>query len=201
MNSKQQRWNNRYREGDTPWDSGLRSRELARVLKDEGITVGRTLELGCGTGTNAFYLAQHGFDVTAVDLSATALEVARTKAKEADRQITFIEADVCSLAWRGEPFDFLFDRGCYHSVRKVDLPGFLETLRKVTRPGTQYLSLVGNANEQSADGPPRLYEHEVRADFGELFDFQFIREIHFEDRGGADGPLGWSCLMTRKPEH
>ena len=67
-------WDQRYREGTTPWDSGVRSRELARVLDETEIVPCRTAELGCGTGTNAVFLAQQGFAVTAIDCSSRAFE-------------------------------------------------------------------------------------------------------------------------------
>src|SRR3989449_11346603 len=58
-----------YRTGDTPWDSGVPSAELTRVL-DAGLLPGKTvLEIGCGTGTNAIAFARRGYRVTAVDTS------------------------------------------------------------------------------------------------------------------------------------
>jgi SAM-dependent methyltransferase len=191
-------WDQHYLDGAPPWHSGIRSRELARVLDEGRVLPCRVLELGCGAGTNAVYLAQMGFVVTAVDISLIALEQARQLAEDAGVKIEFIEADVCRWTPPHGPYEFVFDRGCYHCARKIDLPGFLKTLRSATMTGTKYLTLTGNANEQSEFGPPRLHEHEIRADLGELFDFEFIREIRFEDKGGVDGPLGWSCLMTRK---
>ena len=58
-------WHKRYSDKDTPWDSGQPSRELERILEEGWIKPCRVLELGCGTGTNAVYLAQRGFEVTA----------------------------------------------------------------------------------------------------------------------------------------
>lgn len=194
----QRDWNERYVTGDTPWDSGIRSRELARVVKEENIAPSRAVEFGCGTGTNAIFLAQQGFDVTAFDLSPRALEQAIRRADEADVEVNFLQGDLCRFDREFEPFDFVYDRGCYHCARKIDLPGFLNTVRRLTKPGSRWLLLTGNANEQTEVGPPRLHEHEIRADLGGLFDFQFIREIRAEDKGGVDGPLCWSCLMTRK---
>ena len=113
--------------------------------------------------------------------------------------VQFLVADLTQFDLDLEPFDFLFDRGCYHCARKENLPGYLETLKKLSRPGTRYLVLAGNANEQNEqEGPPRVHEHEIRADLGELFDFEMIREFHFEDAGGTQGPLGWSCLLVRR---
>ena len=191
-------WNRRYVEKDLPWDSGLPSREVARVLDEGLVTPGRAAELGCGTGTNAVFLARRGFDVTAFDLAPTALEMARQRAAAAGARVDFREADLANFTLEVEPFDFVFDRGCYHCVRRVNLDGYLQTLQKLSRPGTRCLILAGNANEQTeTEGPPRVHEHEIRADLGSLFQIEWIREFRFQDAGGQEGPLGWSCFLIR----
>lgn len=191
-------WQAKYRDGNTPWDSGLPSKELIRVLAENPIGGSRVLELGCGTGTNAVYLAGRGFEVTAVDCSPLALDSARRKARDAGVRVDWVDADVQRFGADLEPFDFVFDRGCYHCCRRVDLNGYLETLRNATRAGSHFLCLAGNANELSEQGPPRVTEQQLRGDFSELFDVHVIREFHFEDAGGIQGPLGWSALMVRK---
>jgi len=190
-------WNQRYVAGETPWDSGVPSKELIRVLDAEKINACRAVELGCGTGTNSIYLASRGFDVTGLDCSATALEQARNKAAGAGAKVRFLEADLCRFKLDLEPFDFIFDRGCYHSVRRIDIAGFLKTLKRLSKPGTRYLVLTGNANEKG-DGPPRVHEHEIRIDLESLFEIHFIREFRFEVPDPPQGFLAWSCFMTRR---
>jgi SAM-dependent methyltransferase len=170
---------------------------MLRVIEERRIARGRALELGCGTGTNAIALAELGFDVTAVDCSARALELARAKAERAGVRVEWIEADVQHFGADLPPFDLVFDRGCYHCCRRVDLAGYLQTLRNVTRTGSNILILAGNANEQSEEGPPRVSEQEVRSDFREFEELVLLREFHFEDAGGGVGPLGWTILIER----
>jgi methyl halide transferase len=186
-------WNERYVANEAPWDSGVASKELIRVLDEEKIRPCRAVELGCGTGTNSIYLGSRGFDITGMDCSPVALEQARTKAANAK----FLEADLCRFNLQLEPFNFIFDRGCYHSVRRMDIAGFLRTLRQLSKPGTRYLVLTGNANEEGP-GPPRVHEHEIRIDLEGLFEIQFIREFRFEVPDPPEGFLAWSCLMTRR---
>ncbi|REJ79597.1 MAG: class I SAM-dependent methyltransferase [Planctomycetota bacterium] len=193
-------WDARYRSGETPWDSALVSRELRIVLDERPIVPGRAIELGCGTGTNAVFLAQQGFQVTAVDCSAPALEQAAEKAQQAGVSVDWIEADVQHFGDHLQPFDFVFDRGCYHCCRRTDLPGILTTLANITHPGSLFLCLAGNANEQTEHGPPRVTEQEIRDELGRLFDVEFIREFRFQDAGEVEGPLGWSCLLVRKSD-
>ena len=192
-------WNERYRGGDIPWDTGRPSRELVRVL-DFGFVKppGRAIELGCGTGTNAIYLAQCGFQVTAVDISAAAIDRARQKAQTAAVRVDFFVEDVTSLP-SGEAHDFVLDRGCYHCVRRTSLPGYVAALDHLTRAGSRVLLLAGNANEASVgEGPPRVSEQEIRAELGSLFTLEWIREFRFENPDGSEGPLAWSVGMVRR---
>jgi SAM-dependent methyltransferase len=191
-------WEGKYQARETRWDSGRASRELRRVLAEQQIEPCRAIDLGCGTGTNAVHLATLGFAVTGVDCAPRALELARGKGDAAEVRVEWIEADVQHFGAGLEPFDLVFDRGCYHCCRRVDLEGYRETLMNVMRPGSRLLLLCGNANEQSEVGPPRVTEQEIRDELGGLIDFEFIREFRFEDAGGVDGPLGWSCFGARR---
>jgi cyclopropane fatty-acyl-phospholipid synthase-like methyltransferase len=160
MHEPNRDWDQRYQTGDLPWDSGIRSRELARVLSEQKIAPCRAVELGCGTGTNAVFLAEQKFNVTALDLSSTAIEHAKRRAEVAGVQVEFLVADLVQFELDLSPFDFIFDRGCFHCARKVDLAGYLKTLEKLSRPGTRYLVLTGTPNDKNAhEGPPRWREH------------------------------------------
>ena len=65
-------WNESYASGEPlPWDTGTPDPLLVEMIESRAIAPGRTLEVGCGTGTNAIFLAQHGFDVLGVDISAS----------------------------------------------------------------------------------------------------------------------------------
>src|SRR6516165_7586395 len=101
-------WDERFSKGKQPWDTGRPCRELQRVLEEARINPCRTLELGCGTGTNAVFLAEHGFDVTAVDVSQVALEKAGARASEAGVSIRFLQADVLEMPDLGGLFAFVF---------------------------------------------------------------------------------------------
>jgi methyl halide transferase len=193
-------WNQHYVEQEAPWDSGRPSKELIRVLAEESIKPGRTAELGCGTGTNSIYLASRGFDVTGFDFSPAALEVARRKAAEANASVRFDQADLCHFTLDVPPFDFVFDRGCYHAARRIDQPGFIKTLKRLTRPGTRFLLLTGNANEKGPPGPPTMTAAELCSELEPLFEIQLLREFRFEVPAPPEGFLAWSCLMTRRAE-
>jgi SAM-dependent methyltransferase len=195
-------WEQRYAKKETPWDSGEPSRELQRILHEGHVRPCRMLELGCGTGTNAVYLATQGFDVTAVDLSALAIEQAEAKAQAVKVAVNFLQADILQLPDLGG-FPFVFDRGVYHHLRTVNLDRFRQILARVTQPGSLYLTLAGNANEDPMpeQGPPRVHAHEICLELAPLFDLVQLREFRFDGvriQGVLMSPLAWSALLRRK---
>jgi 2-polyprenyl-3-methyl-5-hydroxy-6-metoxy-1,4-benzoquinol methylase len=197
-------WNERYSTRQTPWDSGRHSRELERVLDERPIRPCRMLEIGCGTGTNAVFLARRGFEVTAVDVSSLAVDQGRVKAKQAGVHIDFHTADILKPVDLGPPFDFVFDRGVYHHVRTVDLWGFLAALSRLTRSGGYYLTLAGNANDAHTPpdcGPPVVRTVEICTELAALFELVQLREFTFDGvvvDGKPVSPLAWSALFRRR---
>jgi SAM-dependent methyltransferase len=192
------RWESRYQTGDTPWETGHPSTELQRVIAEDKITPCAALELGCGTGGNAVWLAQRGFDVTALDISPLAIERARQRAAAAGATVRFLMADILAGPDVGGPFDFFFDRGCYHILREEELAAYLGLLDRTLRPGATGLVLAGNARLPRT-GPPVVTEEEIRTELGRLFDYVRLREIQFDLAPGDGGPhLGWSCLLRKR---
>jgi len=113
-------------------------------------------------------------------------------------RVSSLLADVLAPP-RLEPFDFLFDRGCYHHVRGYNAAGYVEAGRRLSRSGTRFLLLAGSAKETRRYGPPRIKEADLRADFSKWFDFQWLRDTRFDTRGSAArGAMAWSVLLRRK---
>jgi 2-polyprenyl-3-methyl-5-hydroxy-6-metoxy-1,4-benzoquinol methylase len=108
-----------YLVGFKPWDSGVTPPELvAAVEGPEALEPGRALDMGCGTGTNAVYLAKRGWEVTAIDTVGRPLKTARRKAEAAAVSPRFIQGDVTKLPELGVGggYRLVFDLGCLHSV-------------------------------------------------------------------------------------
>jgi SAM-dependent methyltransferase len=76
----------------------------------------RVLEIGCGTGVGACFLAQRGFQVTAIDLIPTAIEIAKKVAAERDLDISFQVQDVCDLPLQGGRYDLIVDSYCLQAI-------------------------------------------------------------------------------------
>ncbi len=99
------------------WESPHPVRALVEVFERPGFAPRRVLELGCGDGVNAVFMAEHGCAVTAVDLSPTALAMAHEKAARAGVELELVESDVFALDDAHAGYDFVFDRGMFHHVQ------------------------------------------------------------------------------------
>ena len=192
-------WNDRYRDGDLPWDTGRPSSELQRVISQNTIQPCRALELGCGTGTNSVWLAQQGFEVTGVDLAPLAVERAEERAHAAGVTAHFLVGDVLHLPKLDGPFAFFFDRGCYHAVRRDAPDQYAAAVAWQLASGGRGLILAGNAREPHDPGPPVVTEEQIRDELGVAFQILDLHEFRFDEAPGVpERFLGWSCLVEKR---
>jgi len=92
---------------------------LTDIINSGKIKSGTALDLGCGTGIQSIFLAKHGFDVTGVDISKTAIDHAQKNAKDADIKINFIDADATNLSFLDDKkFDLILDWANLHGIPK-----------------------------------------------------------------------------------
>jgi SAM-dependent methyltransferase len=190
-------WEAAYRAGTPPWDTGKPHVELVRVLDEGHFRSGTVLELGCGTGTDAVYLARRRFEVTAVDCSAIALERARLRAEQHDAVLRFVFDDAFEFARTSGPFDVVYDAGFYHFMRLVNLEGYLDMLWRVTRSGSYFFCLAGAAGDAAEGSPPQIGEDDIHEELTRLFELVQLRPAQLEGLSRPDGYLAWSCLMRR----
>jgi SAM-dependent methyltransferase len=174
---------------------------LKQFLDSGAIRPCRAAVLGCGTGDNAVFLARQGFDVTGIDIAPTALQIAGKKSQQAEVRVKWLLADVLRPP-QLEPFEFIFDRGCYHDVRRQEPEAYVAALRGLASPGARILILAGNANPDNFwrfDGPPRVKEEEIRRDFAEGFHLRSLRPFRFDTADAKHaGALAWAVLLERK---
>ena len=121
-----------------PWELGKPRKTLIDLIQNGRIQPGNALDLCCGIGTNTAYMAQNGFDVTAIDISKHALKLAMQKARKAKAEIKLVQASFVTLPFKDAEFDFVFDMGCFHHVEVEDRPEFIHGIRRVLKPKSKY---------------------------------------------------------------
>jgi cyclopropane fatty-acyl-phospholipid synthase-like methyltransferase len=127
-----------YRYFRAPWDIGARE-ELVALVDSGRIKPSRAIDLGCGAGANAIYLAQNGFDVTGVDFAEAAIEKAKARAEDAGVEANFIVDDLTNLRRVSGTFDFLLDYGVLDDLRLHQREPYLLNMLPLTQPGSHYL--------------------------------------------------------------
>jgi SAM-dependent methyltransferase len=134
------------------WDRGAPVSDLVELVEGSPhVPPGRALDIGCGTGTESIYLAEHGWDVTGVDIVPKALAIARRKAAAAGVSPRFVEGDVTRLRdlGVGDGYDLLVDFGCFHTIPPELRDGYVQSVSEAAAPGSTFL-LFGFTR------PPRL---------------------------------------------
>lgn len=124
-----------------PWDVGRPQGEFVRLAQGGEIT-GTVLDVGCGTGENALYLASLGHKVWGVDSSPLAIEKAKRKALERDIEATFLVWDASELHRLGRKFDTVIDSGLFHVFSDQERRVFARSLAAIVRGGGTNLCSV-----------------------------------------------------------
>lgn len=188
-------WNAVYAEGDIPWDEGRPDQALVELVEAGTLCVGRTLEIGCGTGTNALWLASRGFDVLGIDVSPFAVERARAKlAKATTGNCRFEVLDFLDRTPPGGPFDLVFDRGCFHVFDDAEVRArFAARVASLLTSGGTWLSLIGSTEGMPRDvGPPRRSAWDVVAAVEPVLELVELRAMEFDPHSDAP-PRAWLC--------
>jgi SAM-dependent methyltransferase len=180
--------------GTPPWDIG-RPQPAFERLAETGQIDGFVLDVGCGTGENALYLAARGYDVVGIDGAPTAIEKARAKAKERGISARFEVADALDLPIPKRPFDTVIDSGLFHVFSDDDRMAFRESLASVMRPGAKYFMMCFSEREPGNWGPRRITQAEIRSTFAGGWRVDDIKPSAFDTNFGQ--ALAWLAAISR----
>jgi cyclopropane fatty-acyl-phospholipid synthase-like methyltransferase len=186
-----------YLEGSPPWDIGRAQPALVSLL-DAGRITGRVIDVGCGTGENAIYLAMAGLDVVGVDGSSEAIRQARHKASKRGVSVEFDVADVLDLGEQRQSFDTATDSGVFHVFDDEDCPRYAQSVRGVLGPEGHLFLLCFSDREPGDWGPRRVTQGELRATFTDGWHVESIDAGHFAtnvERGHQ--AEAWLAAMNR----
>jgi len=189
-------WNENYASGELPWDTGLPEPLLVEFVTAAGVAPGRALEIGAGTGTNAIWLAERGFDVLGIDVSPLAVERARTKMNGRELSCHFAAMDFLAAPPPDRPFHFVFDRGCFHVFDEPEEhTRFAARVATALEPGGLWLSLIGSTEGPPREvGPPRRSAREIVLAIEPVLEIVELRSAEFR---GHDAKA-WFCLSRQR---
>jgi SAM-dependent methyltransferase len=196
-------WRTRYEKTpyrELPWFSPRPYPWVEKAVRSGAFTPGtRILDIGCGAGTNAIFLARSGFNTSGVDLAPAAILAAQRRAERAKLSIDFREGDALNLPYPRAFFGGLTDVGCYHTIPLELRPAYARELARILRPRGRYVLAWVAREAQMEYGPPHRPSVEETASAFET-DFLF-RRTEFHAASSSSLTAYWGLLERRtKPQ-
>ena len=165
----------RYPIRSLPWELGKPREVLVDLVESGGVEPCEAMDLCCGAGTNPAYLAEKGFNVTALDISDGAVELAIEKAGQPRVDIDFLIGDFVSLPFKETMFGFLFNFGCFHHVEPEYRGAFIEGVHRVLDSGGTYLMVCFSDMDGSAEN--NFSSERLTELFGDRFEIGWMNHV------------------------
>ncbi len=195
--------------GKIPWNIETSPNALVELVESGRVKPCKTIDLGCGAGNYAIYFTSMGFDVTGVDISPTAIKIAKENAKKKGVKCNFLVADVLGdLDGVKETFDFAYDWELLHHIFPENRRKYCKNVHGRLNPGGKYLSVCFSKKDPHFGGVGKyretrlgtiLYfssEEELRDLFDPYFNIEELRTI--EISGKFVPHLANYAFLTRK---
>jgi SAM-dependent methyltransferase len=201
-----EQWESAYTADEpAPWDIGRPQPEVEH-LAERGLLTGQLLDVGCGTGEHSLLAAASGAEVVGVDISPTAIALARQKAKARGAAVRFEVLDALRLGDLGATFDTAIDSGLFHVMDDEDRAEYVISAASVLRPGATFYLMCFSDLQPGDWGPSRVSQDELRAAFSDGWAIDAIAAATFtvnpygiDDDTVADTCQAWLATIRRQP--
>ena len=169
----------------------------------ESLSPGKALDLGCGQGRNALFLAQHGFEVTAVDQNELALEILQSIVEQEDLEMTVGLYDINSAALT-QTYDLIVSTVVLMFLQADRIPAIIRNMQDQTNPGGYNLIVCAMDTEDYHCQVPFSFTFKE----GELADYykdwELIKynenpgHLHRRDEHGNRIALRFATMLAKK---
>ncbi len=130
-------WDNFYSDRDrkVPFFVNHPDENLVEYFETKMVSSGKVLDLGCGPGRNALYLAENGFLVDAVDQSEEGLNWAKERSVEKKMHVNFIKDNIFEMNFEEGTYDLVYDSGCFHHIPPHRRMNYINLVQRALKPG------------------------------------------------------------------
>ena len=199
-------WEQLYRDEFTPWDTGRPESHLMQTVAELPVPPCPALDVGCGTGVNAIWLAEQGFEVVGLDLSETALKLSRER--PGANKCSFVQMDFLKDPVFKTDFGFVFDMGCFHTFHDDESRDrFARKVAASLKEKGLWLSICGSCDGPEF-GPPRRSAVEITRAVENYFEILYVKATHLDELSAEElealelppgtRPRAWTCLMEKR---
>ncbi len=138
---------------------------------------GRALDLGCGPGRNAVWLAEQGYEVDALDLSPGALDWGRERAADAGVEVNFVRTNIFEWSVPDDAYDLVYDSGCFHHLPPHRRISFRSLVEQTVAPGGAFGLACFASGAMGSETPDEDLYREKRLSGGLAYSDDDLRDI------------------------
>ena len=160
-----------------PWFTRNLDLDLKHELERRKVKAGKFLDLGTGPATQAIQLSKLGFDVTATDVSVSAI----ARGRKLSNDVRFEVDDILKSKLKDNQFDYIFDRGCFHVLEPSDRSRYVAKVHSLLAAnGLLFLKTFSIREPVKTSGPYRLSAEVIRELFQEDFEILSSKDVFFQ---------------------
>lgn len=197
---KTNNWEERFKAGDVPWEEDTHSVQMQKLFELFIPKGSKVLEVGCGYGVNANWLAENGYLVDATDISESAIQTAIRNSKIKSKDLNFYVLDFLTNHSFNN-YQCLFDKGVLHSFStKEGLRLFSESVFNALSENGYWINISGSAENPDPPGHrekygyPRLTKADIEICTKDLFEIKYIDSSLF---GPKNHFLAWNIVFRK----
>jgi SAM-dependent methyltransferase len=160
---------------DIPWNMVEPPDLLVELVTSGWVEPCPTVDLGCGAGNQAVWLATLGFEVTGIDLSSRAIQLAENAARSRDVHCRFLVRSLLELFETSEhAYDFAYDWEVLHHIFPEEREAYADNVRRILNPGGKYFSVCFSEEDMGFGSGEKLRETPL----GTTLYFSSEEELH-----------------------
>jgi SAM-dependent methyltransferase len=166
-----------------PWNIKQPPKQLVELVERGKVTPCRAIDLGCGAGNYAIWLATKGFQVAGIDFSEKAVELARKQAGRENVNCTFMVGDLTDTDFKADTeYEFAYDWEVLHHVFPDDRDTYIRNVVKILQKGATYFSVCFSEEDPDfgGEGKYRKTPMDTMLYFSSEKEIEQILEAHFE---------------------
>jgi SAM-dependent methyltransferase len=161
-----------------PWDIG-EPQPVLRELERSGQIRSEILDIGCGLGENAFYLAERGYRVVGLDAAPRAIERAHRRAQSLGLAVEFAVADATALRGYEGRFGTVIDSGLYHCLTDDQRATYITNLYDACQMAAWLHIVCFSSSDASTAAPSRISEASLRNALADGWNIHSVKQTTF----------------------
>jgi cyclopropane fatty-acyl-phospholipid synthase-like methyltransferase len=193
----QKDWQRHYDEGDLGWDLGQVAPPFIKLFESKTILPGKTLIPGCGRGHEVIYLAENGFEVTAVDYSPGAVNHLKSTVQERNLKCEVLHMDFFGIdSAHNGVYDLLIEQTFFCAISPEQRSSYVSTVARALKKGGMLAGLFYHTGEEEGGPPFNTTREDIKKYFSDSFEIRQLSKA--EDSAEQRKNKEWLAILIKK---